>query len=122
MSEAPEQDSPEPDSTVSELTAAIWVAAAVAAPNQQVSLPPEVVKAMAEQMKASGWQRTGEVDTESVQDAIIPPFVKQAMREQAEPVPVEPDHHAIQETPLIRKAPKQPARIAKKYLGVVTSS
>lgn len=77
----------------------------------------EVVTALAEQLDILGVRTTTDIDEEAL--AEVPTFVKQDAREKSAPAPVEPDHQAIQETPRVRKAPKQPKRIPKDRLGVV---
>jgi hypothetical protein len=49
----------------------------------------------------------------------LPNWVTERVREQATPLPVEPDHHGMQDSDRVMVAPTPPKRIAKKYMGVV---
>lgn len=101
------------DSRVKALSGALLVA--MIRSNGLVSA--EVVTAVAEQLDILGVRTTTDIDAEAL--AEVPGFVKEEAREKSRSAPVEPNHQAIQETPRVRKAPKQPKRIPKDRLGVV---
>lgn len=77
----------------------------------------QIVVPIAEQLDALGVRTTADLDEAAL--AEVPGWVKETTREQAAPVPEEPDHHAMQDTSLLRAAPKRPTKIPKKNLGVV---
>lgn len=119
MSDEPTSDvipDPDPERTarVERMSAAIMLALLTANPQPYPMPAPAVVK-MAELMDDHGWRQT----ETPVVDSTVEPWLKERMREEAQPVPVEADHFGVQETELVAEAPKQPSRIAKKYTGVV---
>ncbi|AKJ72036.1 hypothetical protein [Gordonia alkanivorans] len=81
-----------------------------------------ILRPVAEVLDAFGVVQT-EPDSDEVQSrlASVPGWAKERIREEAQPVPVEPNHHGVQETRRVRVAPKRPKRIPKDARGVITT-
>ncbi|MDL9938675.1 hypothetical protein QSJ18_18165 [Gordonia sp. ABSL1-1] len=104
---------------IEKLTGAL-ITALLTANQQPYPMPVEVVRNIAAKLDDFGVRQTGEIAADV---EILPGWVAEKVREQtaaaevADRAPV--DHFAPQETPAVRTAPKRPARIPKKLLGVV---
>lgn len=112
------QDDPERTERIDRLAAALFLA--FGATGGTSSVP--ILRPVAEMLDAFGVVQT-EPDSEEVQArlASVPGWAKERIREEAAPVPVEPNHHGVQQTSRVRSAPKRPKRIPKNALGVITT-
>ena len=81
----------------------------------EYAIPVPVARKVAEVMDDCGVRQTDE-KSELIE---IPGWLSERVREETLPVPEPVDVHSEQETDLVGVAPPQPARIAKKYMGVV---
>lgn len=103
----------ERDQRVERLSQALLFAL-MTANEQPYPLAVPAARNVAAMMDDLGWRESGE----RREDVSLPGWLTERVREESQPVPVEPDHHAPQETSRLRSAPKRPSRIAKKYMGV----
>ena len=80
------------------------------------------VRGIAEMLYSFGVRQTEHVEQIEIDPAdLLPGWMKEQVREQSEPVPVQPDLTAPQDTPLVGEAPKPPKRIPKNLLAQVVS-
>ncbi|GAA2071764.1 hypothetical protein [Williamsia deligens] len=84
---------------------------------QPYPIPVPAVRNMAVLLDDCGLRQTDQVAA----TVKLPGWVTERVREESTPVPAEPDHHAMQETPRVCEAPAPPKRIAKKAMATVTS-
>ena len=98
---------------VETLTRAIAFAITSAVPQYTIGVP--VIRQIAEVLDDCGVRQTEETSA----DITLPGWLSQRVREETTPIPEPVDMHAEQDTALVGVAPKRPARIAKKYMGVV---
>lgn len=111
-------DDPERTARIDRLASALFIA--FGATGGTSSVP--ILRPVAEMLDAFGVVQT-EPDSDEVQArlASVPGWAKERIREEAQPVPVEPNHHGIQETARVRSAPKRPKRIPKSARGVIAN-
>lgn len=116
--EEPTPEEIERNARIDRLAAALFLA--FGATGGTSSVP--ILRPVAEVLDAFGVVQT-EPDSDEVQArlASVPGWAKERIREEAQPVPVEPNHHGIQETARVRSAPKRPKRIPKSARGVIAN-
>ena len=112
----PAVDDEDRASRIEKSTQAI-VFALLTANEQPYPLAIPAATKVAEMLDDHGWRLSGEVVADAGDG--LPGWIKERSREEAAPLPEEPDHHAMQPTDRITVAPPQPKRIAKKLMGVV---
>ncbi|GAA1882056.1 hypothetical protein [Williamsia serinedens] len=103
---------PEKAARVEQLTQAITFAL-LTANEQPYPIAVPAVRRMADMLDDCGVRQTDEMAS----TVDLPGWVKERVREDAAPTPVEPDHFAIQETDRVAEAPSMPSRLAKKWIA-----
>lgn len=98
---------------VETLTRAIVFAYTVATP--EYAIPVEIARKLAQVMDGCGVRQTDEKSS----DIELPGWLSEKVREETTPIPEVVDQHSPRETDLVGEAPEPPAKIAKKYMGVV---
>ena len=102
---------PEPTNVERLTTALVWSFINLETPG---GIPAPMAKQLATLLDG-----VGVVASEPVNDLPVPSWLTERVREESQPVPVEPDHHVERDTGRVAKAPKRPKSIPKASRGVI---
>lgn len=109
-------DTPETNDNVEKLTKALVFAFLTADPNAPGTIPVPLARKAAVVLDQCGVVQ-GEVSGEMT----LPGWLTERLREEAQPVPAEPDHTAVREEKILR-APKPPRRIPRSRMAVAKAT